>query len=361
MFLNIIELAQSLGVDEGEVEGWIRNDGLPHVTDRGRLLFDRTQVVGWAESHGLAARVGFLTPERAKIQGGNKLETMLRSGGIWRDIPAANISSMTSCGLALLRTMAPMLIILAHGKVKIWASKLLYRPLYKILPRPTGESVFRGLHILPPSLEYDAPDNPQPPGAVGFRSEDEPTLRALEGLPTINRTESRPQQSEQNEDSSSEEEDDEIAHATLISFDVEATESAENPLGAWSAELRSANEPKPSGDTKYRVTGLTMLPVFTLTEGLRDIAATIIVMPLEAVMIRLIGRAYRLGAGLPTADLYPVGPRLRGFGNLLGVLTMQVAATGIVWAGFTLVTQTWASNVRRKRAERAENEASSRS
>ena len=34
MFLNIIELVQSLGVEEGAVESWICNDGLPHVTDR---------------------------------------------------------------------------------------------------------------------------------------------------------------------------------------------------------------------------------------------------------------------------------------------------------------------------------------
>ena len=94
MFLNIIELAQSLGVEESEVEGWIRNDGLPHVTDRGRLLFDRTQVVAWAESHGLAAKVGFLAPEHSKIQSEKKLETMLRAGGIWRDVPAANIFNL---------------------------------------------------------------------------------------------------------------------------------------------------------------------------------------------------------------------------------------------------------------------------
>jgi PTS system nitrogen regulatory IIA component len=94
MFLNIIELAQSLGVEESEVEGWIRNDGLPHVTDRGRLLFDRTQVVQWAELHGLAAKVGFLAPERAKIQDGKKLEAMLRTGGIWRDVPAANVLNL---------------------------------------------------------------------------------------------------------------------------------------------------------------------------------------------------------------------------------------------------------------------------
>jgi PTS system nitrogen regulatory IIA component len=94
MFLNIIELAQSLGAEESEVEGWIRNDGLPHVTDRGRLLFDRTQVVAWAESHGLAAKVGFLAPQKSRIQGGQKLETMLRTSGVWRDVPAANVLNL---------------------------------------------------------------------------------------------------------------------------------------------------------------------------------------------------------------------------------------------------------------------------
>ena len=88
MFLNIIELAESLGVEESQVAGWIRKDGLPHVLDRGRLLFDRAQVVGWAESHGLAAKVGFLAPERAKAAGGKTLESMLRAGGIWRGVAA---------------------------------------------------------------------------------------------------------------------------------------------------------------------------------------------------------------------------------------------------------------------------------
>ncbi len=94
MFLNIIELAQSLGVEEGEVEGWIRNEGLPHVTDRGRLLFDRTQVVAWAESHGLAAKVGFLSPQNSRIQGGKRLEAMLRAGGIWREVPATDVPKL---------------------------------------------------------------------------------------------------------------------------------------------------------------------------------------------------------------------------------------------------------------------------
>lgn len=107
MFLNIIELAQSLGVEEGEVEGWIRNDGLPHVTDRGRLLFDRVQVVSWAESHGLAAKVGFLAPERFRAQAPGKLEAMLRAGGVWRDIPAAGILKLFADVIARLPGTTP--------------------------------------------------------------------------------------------------------------------------------------------------------------------------------------------------------------------------------------------------------------
>lgn len=89
MFLNIIELAQSLGVDESEVEGWIRNEGLPHITERGRLLFDRTQVADWAASRGMAAKVGFLAPTQSKNQNASPLEVLLRRGGIRRDVPAS--------------------------------------------------------------------------------------------------------------------------------------------------------------------------------------------------------------------------------------------------------------------------------
>ena len=91
MFLNIIELAQSLGVDESEVEGWIRKDGLPHITERGRLLFDRVQVADWAASRGMASKVGFLAPAQSKVSAGTRLESLLRAGGIRRDVPAAAV------------------------------------------------------------------------------------------------------------------------------------------------------------------------------------------------------------------------------------------------------------------------------
>ncbi|KAG4434398.1 hypothetical protein IFR05_010131 [Cadophora sp. M221] len=236
---------------------------------------------------------------------------------------------------------------LAHGKIKYAVSRIIYSPIYKSLPRPTGESVFSGLTISAPTMEYDSPDRVQ---ERPFYTSDEPTLRALEGLPTLDR---------QHRDESSDE--DEMAHATLISFDVEATEPVENATGTWSAELRSANEPKPSEDVKYRVTGLTMLPTFMATEGLREILASIVVMPLEAVMVRFIGRAYRASAGLPMDDIYPTRFVVRGVQNILSVLTMQLVVTGVTWAGFTIGTQYWAARKRAMLANRAADAAESRS
>jgi nitrogen PTS system EIIA component len=92
MYLNLVELAESFGVSEKVVEDWIRDEGLPHVPDRGRLLFDRALVAHWAAAHGLTARAGFLAPENGAFTTGLTLEPMLRTGGIWRDVPAAGVT-----------------------------------------------------------------------------------------------------------------------------------------------------------------------------------------------------------------------------------------------------------------------------
>jgi nitrogen PTS system EIIA component len=91
MYLNLIEIAESFGVAEGVVEGWIRDEGMPHTLDRSRLLFDRAQVVQWAAARGLATRAGFLTPENSAFATGCQLEPLLRAGGIWRDVPAEQV------------------------------------------------------------------------------------------------------------------------------------------------------------------------------------------------------------------------------------------------------------------------------
>lgn len=94
MYLNLIQIAESFGVSEKVVEGWIRNEGLPHIPDRGALLFDRAQVAQWAATRGLAAQAGFLAPETPALASVLRLGTLLRTGKIWRDIAAAELTDV---------------------------------------------------------------------------------------------------------------------------------------------------------------------------------------------------------------------------------------------------------------------------
>ena len=262
-------------------------------------------------------------------------------------VPILRGNTIFSASLEILKSAIPLVLVLLHGRAKFIASQILYRPIYKSLPRPTGDSMFGGLQISPPTMEYDTPDQPLPNyRPSSSRTEDEPTLRALEGLPDLERTETRTHPAEGDSDSSAD--DGELTHPTLISFDVEANDgepqdpAIEAALGHWSAELRSANEP-PTDERKYHVTGLTMLPTIMATEGLREIAAGIIVMPIEALMVRSIGGLYRTRLGLGMDDMYswwsPV--RLPGLRNICWALVLQLGITGVFWTGFTVISQ-WA-------------------
>lgn len=94
MYLNLIEIAESFGVSESVVESWIRNEGLPNTPDRGRLLFDRDQVAEWAARRGLAAQAGFLAQESSALGAGLQLGPLLRAGGIWREVHAAEVPAV---------------------------------------------------------------------------------------------------------------------------------------------------------------------------------------------------------------------------------------------------------------------------
>jgi len=94
MYLNLIQIAESFGVSESVVESWVRNEGLPHTPDRGRLLFDRAQVAEWATKRGLAAQAGFLAPQTSALGTSLQLGPLLRAGGIWRDVPSADVSAV---------------------------------------------------------------------------------------------------------------------------------------------------------------------------------------------------------------------------------------------------------------------------
>ena len=91
MYLNLIQIAESFGVSEKVVEDWIRSEGMPHVPDRGRLIFDRGQVVAWATERGLAARAGLLAAGSPAYATGVGFESLIRAGGIWRDVPGTGV------------------------------------------------------------------------------------------------------------------------------------------------------------------------------------------------------------------------------------------------------------------------------
>jgi len=107
MYLNLVQIAESFGVAEKVVGDWVRAEGLPHTEDRGRLLFDRAQVAAWAASRGLAAQAGFLAPMHPAVTGGWRLETLLRAGGIWRDVAAASVPDVIDRIVAALPGATP--------------------------------------------------------------------------------------------------------------------------------------------------------------------------------------------------------------------------------------------------------------
>jgi PTS system nitrogen regulatory IIA component len=118
MYLNLIQIAESFGVSESVVEDWIRREGLPHTEDRGRLLFDRAQVANWAAARGLAAQAGFLAAEPATHTAALRLEPLLRSGGIWRDVAPGDVPATFGRVVGALRGTSPAILQLLGQRVR---------------------------------------------------------------------------------------------------------------------------------------------------------------------------------------------------------------------------------------------------
>jgi len=117
MYINLIQIAESFGVSESVVEGWIRDEALPHTLDRDRLIFDRGQVAQWAAARGLAAQAGFLAPESPVFATGCRLEPLLRAGGIWR-IAAAEVAGVLDRIVVALPAVTPPVVQLLTQRLR---------------------------------------------------------------------------------------------------------------------------------------------------------------------------------------------------------------------------------------------------
>ncbi|RKF59067.1 hypothetical protein OnM2_063056 [Erysiphe neolycopersici] len=232
----------------------------------------------------------------------------------------------TSLIRAALQTVVPLLVIRGYERIQLAVSSIIYRQIYNGLPRPTGTDLLSGLPLGSPNVDNDTTDH--------IIASTWNSLPSTSWIAMSNDSESPQNVGHYGSDV----DDDEMNHAQLISFDVEPTESSDASRGPWSAELRSTNEPKTPSVARYRVTGLTLLPNILATEGLTDAVCDILVLPFEAIMVRVIGAAYQYNSDVKSNYYFGIGLKPRGIVNLIITWTWQVTITGIIWAGFTLCT-----------------------
>lgn len=181
---------------------------------------------------------------------------------------------------------------------------------------------------IPASQEHQAPDE-------GTAS----------GTETVNRRASV--FSTRGDDYPTDDEGQEGISATLISFDVEATDATEAPPGLWSAELRPSfgQDPRLGATTlpTYLDTHLTRLPAHLAARIFTNTLVRLFLAPCEATALRLITRSMLLRVGLPLAGIYNVnmadGLTLTAVVNYLGVELLLIGLSGEVWATFAAISQ----------------------
>ncbi|KAK8047247.1 hypothetical protein PG996_015311 [Apiospora saccharicola] len=207
------------------------------------------------------------------------------------------------------------------------------------------------------------------------------------------------------QDYGTDEEDTDMINPTLISFDVDTSETTEPPAGVWSAELRpsySNGQPSGSGgaggnpdnrsswasssggnglDKKfYMVTPLTLLPTTLAADNLCRFLVNVICSPIEALTLRAMARSFlqngRAFARLPliassatAAASTAVGMDLllplnlgdflswRRLGNALALNMLQLLVSAEIWTFMTIASQSFHVSEEVWREMREEEEA----
>ncbi|KAG5940629.1 hypothetical protein E4U53_007553 [Claviceps sorghi] len=204
------------------------------------------------------------------------------------------------------------------------------------LPSPTAAPEHSNTRCETSQGELESASN-LPPGG-----NDETTLSTPSGPETIRRASVL---STRGDEFPSDDEENEGVSATLISFDVEASESQDAPPGIWSAELRPSAGPDTRSGTSqqpvYMDTLLTRLPSLAAANLLADAAIRILAVPCEATALRLVAQMFRLRQGLPCGDIFDVG-FLGGVTstwlvNFLGSEVLNAALCSEVWAALTFI------------------------
>ncbi|GAP84106.1 hypothetical protein SAMD00023353_0601170 [Rosellinia necatrix] len=149
------------------------------------------------------------------------------------------------------------------------------------------------------------------------------------------------------DDYATDEEDTEMVNPTLISFDVDTSETTEPPAGIWSAELRPSNSGDPRAQQKepprYVVNTLTNLPSILAGDILTSSLTHICLVPIDILAFRKMARTYSIQSGLPTSQIFESsladGLTTRTMVNLFQVEVVKFIISFGAWAIITGVAQ----------------------
>ncbi|KAI1870625.1 uncharacterized protein JN550_005168 [Neoarthrinium moseri] len=186
--------------------------------------------------------------------------------------------------------------------------------------------------------------------------QDVPTLQALEGQASAAdnaiplgavRRQSTFSSRGGDQDYGTDEEDADIINPTLISFDVDTTESTEQPTGVWSAELRPSNGVEgrlvPKEEPVYVVNPLTSLPSVLAADILTNLITYVLCAPFDAMAIRAAARAFARRRGHPMTNMYEISLldafSWRGWGNIIGLEIVRLLISGEIWAMTSILSQ----------------------
>ncbi|XDG02183.1 hypothetical protein ABKA04_001798 [Annulohypoxylon sp. FPYF3050] len=143
------------------------------------------------------------------------------------------------------------------------------------------------------------------------------------------------------------EEDAEMVNPTLISFDVDTSESTEPQTGVWSAELRPSFPGDSRQQTKeapiYAVNPLTSLPSLFASDILSNFVTNILFIPVDSHAFPMVARALAQRRGLPYEDMYDGsflgGLTWRAIANIIQLDMVKLLFSGEIWAGTTMLSQ----------------------
>lgn len=149
------------------------------------------------------------------------------------------------------------------------------------------------------------------------------------------------------DDDASDDDEHQVIGTTLISFDVEATESMDVPTGLWSAELRPTQSQEPrtkkSSRPLYFDTLLTRGPSMMASQILSGALTRIVTAPCEAIALRIIARSFCIRNDLPLDPFLSCnllsGVTLIWAVNFLGSQFLHLSLCSEVWSFFTLGCQ----------------------